>query len=414
MRPSRILFAVFTLLLSGGLISVAPAAAALGQRVTARQLVRTVGSALADAAQAAEEPGAKPAAFLSALSGMRLRVERIADSLGRRDEEFFVLVDQGSSDLGALRVAWARAAIKNDRVTAGLRLASASYRILRSHYGREGVRHRQGDPLSPAERRQFQRVQRAQRRFAESLPPLRERAAQRNDQTSVSELDRFRNEAELIAWAPLDLEAYLNALIAGGELRGEWEANAPYLRADDPEAFAAADATVRDLYVESDIGHVFTVDLGAGRTHMEREMDVPLVVGAVQVFQLAQGEESAPAVEEDSDSVDEPAMEESPDEAEEAEDLDPDSLADPEGLEEAAELTEDEILEEDDLAAEETATEDVQVLPSPTETEVKPEADPAAGKAGSPPVSAASPKKGPEPVRPEPVTSSPPASPPID
>jgi hypothetical protein len=389
MRPSRPLFALFPLFLLGWLVLVAPAVAAPGQRVTARQLVRTVGSALTDTAKAAEESGAKPTAFLNALSGMRLRVERIEDTLGRRDEEFFVLVDQGSSDLGALRVAWARAAVKNDRVTAGLRLASASYRLLRSHYGREGIRHRQGVPLSPAERRQFQRVQRAQRRFAESLPPLRERALQREDRTSVSELDRFRSEAERIAWAALDLEAYLNALIASGEMRGEWEANAPYLRADDPDAFAAADETVQSLYVESDIGHVFAVDLG-GWGQLEQEMEI----ASIEVYQLAQDGETTTAVEEVSDPVDETAAEgteESPDEAEPSEEVESDSLADPEGLEEVAELAgSEEILEEEELTAEEGTVEDVQAVPA-AEGEAKPEADPVAPKAGTP--AEATPKK---------------------
>ena len=46
-------------------------------------------------------------------------------------------------------------------------------------------------------------------------------------------------------------------------MRGEWHANAPYIRKTAPAAeWAAADETVQDLYVDADIGQVFTVDLG--------------------------------------------------------------------------------------------------------------------------------------------------------
>ena len=363
-------------------LAVAPAgAAAPVSPVTARQLVWTVGSALAGAAQTALDPKAgldrtRPgfAPFWNALQGMQDRVSRIESALQRRDGELFLLIDQGSTDLGALRVAWARAGASNPKVAEGIRIASASYRLLRANYGREGLRHRQGGGLSDAERRHFERVQRGERRFAESLQPLRERARRLGDETTAAELERFRSEAERIAWAPLGLEAYLNALIANGEMRGEWEADAPYIRKDAPEEHAAADATVEDLYVESDIGQVFTVDLSkAGWSSLEQETEVPAerqpAAGAVQVYQLAQGEAGAPAAGEIAPGpgvVEDDASEGEPDEEMEAE-----SVADPEGLEQtAAALDEGEILEEEDLPAGETAAtpEADPASPSPAST----------------------------------------------
>jgi len=189
--------AALLLLLAGELVLARPGGAAPERRVSARQLLHTVDSALAGMARAAGSPTGgldrkdpKSSPVWSALNGMRLRVAEIAVALERRDGELFTLLDQGSSDLGALRVAWARAGAKNAQAGEGLRIASASYRILRANYGREGVRLRQGGALSEAERRHFQRVQRTQRRFAESLRPLREDSLRRGDRVTAAELDR--------------------------------------------------------------------------------------------------------------------------------------------------------------------------------------------------------------------------------
>jgi hypothetical protein len=232
--------------------------------VTAGQLVRTVDAALAGAAQAAQGlRDAKHAPFWSALQAMRTRVSQIEGALGQPGDEFFLLVDQGSSDLGELRVAWARMGAKNDQIAEQLRIASVSYRNLRSHFGREGLRLKQGGALSEAERRQLARLQASERRFAERLRRLRDEARRRRDAATAAELERFRVEAEQLAKASADLASYLNALIATSEMRGEWQANVPYIRKTAPPAeLAAADETVQDLYVDADIGHVFTADLG--------------------------------------------------------------------------------------------------------------------------------------------------------
>jgi hypothetical protein len=237
----------------------------------ARGLARQVDTALAGAARAAKDPrtgldprNPKYAPFWNALQALQDRVGRIEGALSPRTGEFFLLVDQGSTDLGELRVAWARTGVKNARVAEEIRAASSAYRTLRASFSREGVRQRQGGLLSAAERQQFQRLRQAEARLAERLRFLRDQARRRGDAATAAELERFRAEAERIAQASADLTSYLNALIATGEMRGEWHANAPYIRKTAPPAeWAAADETVQDLYVDADIGQVFTVDLGA-------------------------------------------------------------------------------------------------------------------------------------------------------
>lgn len=232
--------------------------------VTAGQLVQTVDGALAGVAQAAQKldpRNPRYAPFWSSLQAMRTRVSRIEGALG--GDQFFLLVDQGSSDLGELRVAWARTGARNDQIAEQLRIASMAYRNLRAQFGREGLRLKQGGALSPAEKQQLARVQASERRFAESARRLRDQARRRRDAATAAELERFRAEAESIAQASADLSSYLNALMATSELRGEWQANVPYIRKTaPPQELAAADGMVQDLYVDADIGQVFTVDLG--------------------------------------------------------------------------------------------------------------------------------------------------------
>ncbi len=236
----------------------------------ARRLAQTVGSVLEEVARAAGEPasgvagkGAPAVAFRQALARWSARVRDIEGALDRRDGAFFLLVDQGSADLGELRVDWARTGSRDPRISEGLRTASAAYRTLRSEYGREGVRQQQGGPLNAAEKAQLQRLQSAERRFAVNLQRLRDQARRHGDAVSAAELERFRAEAARIGKASLDLASYLNALIATSELRGEWSADAVHVRKSVPaQPMAAAEETVQDLYVDSDIGQVFTVDLG--------------------------------------------------------------------------------------------------------------------------------------------------------
>jgi len=236
----------------------------------ARGLAGAVGAALAEVTRVAGEAGsgvagkgAPAVAFRQALARWSARVRGIEGALDRRDGAFFLLVDQGSSDLGEVQVAWARTGSRSPAISAGLRTAAAAYRTLRSGYGREGVRLRQGGPLTAAETAQLQRLQRAERRFAANLQGLRDQARRHRDAVSAAELERFRAEAARIGKASLDLASYLDALIATSELRGEWSADAVHVRKSvPPQAMAAAEETVQDLYVDSDIGQVFTVDLG--------------------------------------------------------------------------------------------------------------------------------------------------------
>ena len=241
------------------------------------------------------DPGdSRYAPFRGSLTFLRSVMDELRGTLASGDPEFFGLLDRGSAALGEARVNWARTGGRNEAVAERLRAVSDSYRLLRSTCGREGLRQRQGGTLSEAERRQLQRIQRSEGRFAGKLQHLRDQARRRGDAVTAAEMERFRLEAERIARASADLETYLNTLISASELRGEWSADAPYVRkAAPPEEVAAADEAVEDLYVDSDIGQVFAINLsnlGAG--------GAAPAPGAVEVYEPSQEVVAAEAVTE--------------------------------------------------------------------------------------------------------------------
>lgn len=383
------------ILFSGGLLLASAGwGAEPALRVNAGGLVRSVEMALAGVAQAARDPkggldARSPgyASFWNAFNGMQARLGLIGATLASRDPKFLDLVDLGSADLGSLRVAWARTGAANPQVAEGIRIASSSFRLLRANYGREGIRHRQGGELTAAERRQFQRVQRAQRRFAESLRSLGDRSRQRGDAATAEELDRYRTEAERIARVSQTLETYLNSLIASSEMRGEWEADAPYVRkAAAPAEWAEAEEAVEDLYVSSDIGQVFTLDLGAGLSHLDRETEIAaggaLNLPGIQLFEP--GEEEIALEDDESVEIAEPDgdIEIVSDFAEEAEDVDaePAEEAEADVAEKPAEETTEELILLEEAPEEETAL--------PASTDPKAGTEQAAGTGMQEPASA--------------------------
>jgi hypothetical protein len=196
-------------------------------------------------------------------------------------------------------------------------------------------------------------------------------------------MERLRLEAERIARASLDLAAYLNSLITVSEVRGEWAANARYVRqTTEPEDYAVANETVEDLYVDSDIGHVFTVDLGSvgGWSYADEETESApqdTEVSAVEILQPGEGEEvvgepetveiiqHAPAVEVFEEPVVEPVSE---DEAVVEETVI--SEEDPKVLDEA--VVEGEAQPAGEIVVEDLPIEDPKAGPAPEEKKPEP------------------------------------------
>lgn len=251
--------AVLLILLASGV-----ARAEGDSKVNARQLMRTVETSYENVHRAAQgaDPGLRNKPFWASLDRMGQTLEEVGTSLRTRDARFFQDLERGSVALGELKVVWARSGAKAPEVDRGLRLLSSSYRLLRRTYGSEQLRARRGGGLTDRERQRFERIQTAQRAFAARLETLREKARERRDRELFAEMERLIAEAYRVAAAPESLHSYLNTLIVSDEIRGEWAGNRYYAEPADKADWMAADQVVEDLYVESQVGHVFTVDLG--------------------------------------------------------------------------------------------------------------------------------------------------------
>jgi hypothetical protein len=259
---------LLALVLSASLAQAAPSRPP-ARKADARQLLSLAETGLSGTVRAAHDtqgrldparPEQRP--FWSALDKMDAALRRVRAGLATRDRSFFHAVEEGSAALGELRVVWARTGVIDPGVSQGLQILSGSYQLLRSGYGREAVRHRQGGGLTQEERQRFLRIQRTQERFAESLRVLEEHARQRGDEAMLAELRRMAEEAYRIAAARITLEAYLNALMIGDAQRGEWTGNSQYAPAEDRTEWLEAGAAVEELYVEEDVGQVVVVNLG--------------------------------------------------------------------------------------------------------------------------------------------------------
>lgn len=289
------------ILLTAMALAHAAAAAPVPQRGNARQVLRIVESAYEDTMRAAQASGsgldartARNRPFWSALDRVGVAVEDVGRALRARDERFFQALERGSRALGELRVVWSRAGVRSREVEHGVRLLSSSFRLLRGSYGSEHLRSRRGGGLTAAERQRFERIQAVQARFAERLEALERKAAARRDRTTAAEMARLLTEAERIASAPMTVNAYLNALIASDEMQGEWDGNRYYADPVDRQDWLAANAVMEDLYADSQVGHVFALDLG----HLDEETELAGDLGdssggggEVQVFQLSVEEE---------------------------------------------------------------------------------------------------------------------------
>lgn len=265
MKSSRFSLAL-CLLLTFGAVQAAQAAP---RKADARQLLALAERGLAGALQAAgasqgrlDRARAEQRPFWSAMDKMDAALDNVRGAMQGREQRFFRVLERGSEALGELRVVWARTGVADPGVSEGLRILSGSYELLRSGYGREAVRNRQGAGLTEAERQRFFRIQRAQERFAESLRVLQEKARQRGDAAMQAELQRMAEEAWRIAMARMSLEAYLNALMIADAQRGEWTGNSQFAPREDRSEWLEAGAVVEELYTEQEVGQVFIVNMG--------------------------------------------------------------------------------------------------------------------------------------------------------
>jgi hypothetical protein len=388
------------------LFTLGAAHAASPRKTDAHQLLRLAEAGLGDIVRAAEssegrlnraKPEQQP--FWRAVDKMNSVLRRVRAGMMARDASFFRSLEEGSVELGELRVVWARTAVPDPGVNEGIRILSESYQLLRTGYGREAVRHRKGRGLTEAERERFLRIQQAQRRFADLLRELQEIARKRNDAAALAELRRMEIDAERIAAAQLTLNAYLNALMLGDSQRGEWTGNSQYVASADRSEWQEAETVVEELYTEQEIGHVYALDLGtlpdngpSVLTHLEEPTELPesLAADAAEIDPIEEQEAFYEEEMEEEAATDLEAIEEIVAVEEEEEEA-----VEEETEEEATEeeVVEEEIILEEGAEGEDGLVEEAAEAKTEAKTEEKTE-----GKTEAKPAEVVDPKKKPEPA----------------
>jgi hypothetical protein len=354
------------------LIVLLSASAAQGavRKADARALLGLAETGLSQTYRAAQASGGRldrsrseQQPFWSVLDKMGTALQRVREGMAARDSSFFRALEDGSADLAELKVVWARTGVSDAAVSGSMRVLSTSYGLLRTGYGREAVRYRMGSGLLPAERARFLRIQRTQERLAQALRDLEERARRRGDEAMRAELDRMAQEAWRVASAGVTLDAYLNALMISDAQRGEWTANTQYASADDRSEWMEAGTVVEELYVESDIGQVFMVDLGDVQETQEPAVSdtaaAPPVVTSLTPSEMSYLDEPTEIPEELADAAEtylpDPEMavvaDDDVDPAEEEEALAEEEMTDEAGTDEGADLAVYEDIEDPETSA---------------------------------------------------------------
>jgi len=263
--------------------------------LNAWQLIATARAATVDLGRQLGTHQGVGASLRPLLATFGAKLDRVDARFRARDPQVFVDLEGGSRLLGELRIRWSQSGIADPAAARGLRSLSITYRRLRAVYGREGLRYRQGPPLTEAERQHFERLQQENLIFIARLQSLRQQAARRGDRARTAEIDRFLAASDRIAEAEPDLASYLNTTMSNDEMAGEWTAAADDLRKLDAAGWGDADEAVAQLYVESDIGHVFQLDLGKSQdwSYLDQPTEIDLGDAGdgdrpkTQVFRLA-------------------------------------------------------------------------------------------------------------------------------
>lgn len=214
------------------------------------------------------------APFWNTLVRMGQSLQVVRATLESSDPQVFQALRTGSRTLAELRVNWSRLGIAAPAVEAQIAALASSYRLLRSGYGREGLRERQSPSLAEEEQRWLARWQDSQRRFADQLRILVAQATERGDQETVAELQPILEDAERIGQGDPILDTYLEASLASDTVEGEWEALSDDLAEAYPDEWQAADAIMDQISVESEFGFVMAANLGEVAAYLDEEGEI--------------------------------------------------------------------------------------------------------------------------------------------
>jgi len=215
-----------------------PAAAkpAAGKQVTGTQLLAESKKAVAGILKEAKASGGKldpkskkQAPFFAGLKEFQAALAESEKKLKAKDKKLFESLSKGSTALAKVKTAWPRVGVQNAKVEGYLGKLDNSYTALRSRYGGEGLRAKQGADLSAKEKANFEKIKASQAEFSKKLAPMQAKAKQKGDKGTEAQLARLVKQSNAIAVAQLTVDAFMTALLLLDYLEGEWDCYSYYV-----------------------------------------------------------------------------------------------------------------------------------------------------------------------------------------
>ena len=138
---------------------------AAGKQVNGKQLLAESKKAVAGILKESKASGGKldpkskkQAPFFAGLKEFQGAIDDSEKKLKAKDKKLFASLSKGSKALAKVKTAWPRVGVKNAKVDGYLGKLDNSYTALRSRYGGEGVRAKQGAALSAKEKANFEKI----------------------------------------------------------------------------------------------------------------------------------------------------------------------------------------------------------------------------------------------------------------
>ena len=264
---------------------------AAGKQVTGKQLLAESKKAIAGILKTAKASAGKldpknkkQAPFFGGIKELQAAIEDSEKKLKAKDKKLFNSLSKGSTALAKVKTAWPRVGVKDAKVDGYLGKLDNAYTALRSRYGSEGIRAKQGGALSAKEKSNFEKVKSSQKELAAKLSPMQAKAKKNGDKGTAANLARLIDQSNKIATAQLTVDAFLTAMVLVDYLQGEWDCYSYYVGPDYRADWIAVDVWVEASFTSCDTLYWETVDTYSVESwdywdvSMELDLDVDFAV----------------------------------------------------------------------------------------------------------------------------------------
>ena len=264
---------------------------AAGKQVNGRQLLAESKKAIGGILKTAKASGGKldpknkkQAPFFGGLKALQASLADSEKKMQAKDKKLFANLSKGSTALAQVKTAWPRVGVKDAKIDGYLGKLDNSYSALRSRYGAEGPRAKEGKELSAKEKANFAKIKAQQADYKKKLAAMQAKAKQKGDKGMEAQLNRLIAQSEKVANAPDTTDAFLTAMLLLDYQQGEWAAYSYYVGPEYRADWVAVDTWVESSYATCDQLYTETVEsysIESWEVTMELDADVDFAVGDI-------------------------------------------------------------------------------------------------------------------------------------